>query len=137
MVGHQRGLECGRLHQHAAIRSNEVAEVPHFWTGVKGQPSTKLEVYDIPAKASMDSRSTAKAIDYIQARSREGKPFFLYVGFTHFHPPWGVHPDFKNKSGAGIYADTKMEVDHNVGRDSGCSSRLGRYRGQHDRDSHR
>jgi arylsulfatase len=92
-----------------------VAEVPHFWTGVKGEPSTKLEVYDIPAKASMDSRSTAKAIDYIQARSREGKPFFLYVGFTHFHPPWGVHPDFKNKSGAGIYADTKMEVDHNVG----------------------
>ena len=92
-----------------------VAEVPHFWTGVKGQPSTKLELYDIPAKASMDSRSTAKAIDYIQARSREGKPFFLYVGFTHFHPPWGVHPDFKNKSGAGIYADTKMEVDHNVG----------------------
>jgi arylsulfatase A-like enzyme len=92
-----------------------VADVPHFWTGVKGEPSTKLEVYDIPAKASMDSRSTAKAIDYIQARSREGKPFFLYVGFTHFHPPWGVHPDFKNKSGVGIYADTKMEVDHNVG----------------------
>ncbi len=93
-----------------------VAEVPHFWTGVKGKPSTKLEVYDIPAKASMDSRSTAKAVDFIQARSQEGKPFYLYVGFTHFHPPWGVHPDFENKSGAGIYADTKMEVDHNVGQ---------------------
>jgi len=93
-----------------------VAEVPHFWTGVKGKPSTKLEVYDIPAKASMDSRTTAKAIDYVQARSREGKPFFLYVGFTHFHPPWGVHPDFDNKSGAGIYADTKMEVDYNIGQ---------------------
>jgi len=26
-----------------------------------------------------------------------------------------VHPDFKNKSKAGIYADTKMEVDYNVG----------------------
>jgi arylsulfatase len=93
-----------------------VAEVPHFWTGVKGKPSTKLEVYDIPAKASMDSRSTAKAIEYIQARSTEGKPFFLYVGFTHFHPPWGVHADFENKSGAGVYADTKMEVDYNIGQ---------------------
>ncbi len=93
-----------------------VAEVPHFWTGVKGKPSTRLELYDIPAKARMDSRSTAKAIDFIRARSREGKPFYLYVGFTHFHPPWGVHPDFENRSGAGIYADTKMEVDYNVGQ---------------------
>jgi arylsulfatase len=93
-----------------------VAEVPHFWTGVRGKPSTTLELYDIPAKASMDSRSTAKAIDFIQARSKEDKPFFTYIGFTHFHPPWGVHSDFENRSKAGIYADTKMEVDHNVGQ---------------------
>jgi arylsulfatase len=93
-----------------------VAEVPHFWAGVKGQASAKTEIYDTPAKASMDSRTTVKAIDFIQTRARQEKPFFVYVGFTHFHPPWGVHPDFENKSGAGIYADTKMEVDHNVGR---------------------
>ena len=37
------------------------------------------------------------------------------MGFTHFHPPWGVHPDFENKSKAGVYADTKMEVDYNIG----------------------
>jgi arylsulfatase A-like enzyme len=92
-----------------------VSEVPHLWTGVKGKPSTKTEIYDIPAKASLDSRSTAKAIDFIRTCSTKGKPFFAYVGFTHFHPPWGVHPDFQNKSKAGIYADTKMEVDHNVG----------------------
>jgi len=93
-----------------------VAETPRFWAGVKGKPSTPLEIYDIPAKASMDSRSTAKAVEFIRSRSKGPKPFFLYVGFTHFHPPWGVHPDFENKSGAGVYADTKMEVDHNVGQ---------------------
>ena len=93
-----------------------VAEVPHFWTGVKGKPSTQTEIYDKPAKASMDSRTTTKAIDFIQTRARHEKPFFVYVGFTHFHPPWGVHPDFENKSGAGVYSDTKLEVDHNVGR---------------------
>lgn len=93
-----------------------VAEVPHFWAGVKGQPSRKTEVYDIPAKAKMDSRSTAKAIDFINARAVEDKRFFVYLGFTHFHPPWGVHPDFAGKSKAGIYADTKLEVDHNVGK---------------------
>ena len=93
-----------------------VAEVPHFWTGVKGKPATTTEVYDIPAKASMDSQSTAKAIGFIKERSREEKPFFVYLGFTHFHPPWGVHPSFTNKSRAGIYADTKLEIDYNVGQ---------------------
>ncbi|PHS03237.1 MAG: arylsulfatase [Blastopirellula sp.] len=93
-----------------------VAEVPHFWAGVKGKPSQKTEIYDIPAKATMDSRSTAKAIDFINARSEEKKPFFVYLGFTHFHPPWGVHSDFAGKSKAGIYSDTKLEVDYNVGQ---------------------
>jgi arylsulfatase A-like enzyme len=93
-----------------------VAEVPHFWTGVKGQPSRTTEIYDIPAKATMDHRSTAKAIDFITMRSAEEKPYFVYLGFTHFHPPWGVHPDFTGRSKAGVYADTKMEVDYNIGR---------------------
>ncbi len=93
-----------------------VAEVPHFWAGLKGKPSTSTEIYDIPGKASMDHRSTDKAIEFINDRSKEGKPFFVYVGFTHFHPPWGVHPEFAGKTKAGVYADTKMEVDYNVGK---------------------
>lgn len=93
-----------------------VAEIPHIWKGVRGQQSTKVRVYGKEAKNSLDSESTERAISFIRARVEEGEPFFAYVGFTHFHPPWGVHPDFREKSGAGIYADTKMEVDHNVGR---------------------
>ena len=94
-----------------------VAEVPQFWEGLKGQPSTRTgELYDIPAKAMMDSRTTERTIAFIKEQSNEKNPFYVYVGFTHFHPPWGVHPDFKNKSGAGVYADTKLEVDHNIGR---------------------
>jgi arylsulfatase len=94
-----------------------VAEIPHFWSGVKGKPAaTTDELYDIPAKAKFDSRTTARTIEFIRANAKEGTPFYTYVGFTHFHPPWGVHPDFTGKSGAGIYADTKLEVDHNVGQ---------------------
>lgn len=93
-----------------------VAEVPHFWSGVKGKPATPTEIYDVPAKAKFDSRTTTKAIEFIQKHAKNGKPFYVYVGFTYFHPPWGVHPDFDGKSGAGIYADTKLEVDHNVGK---------------------
>ena len=93
-----------------------VAAVPHFWTGLSGKPSTPTEPYDIPGKAMMDTRSTAKTIDFIKKNAAARKPFFAYVGFSHFHPPLVVHPDFENKSNAGIYADTQMEVDHNVGR---------------------
>jgi arylsulfatase A-like enzyme len=93
-----------------------VAEVPHLWQGKKGQPSTKTEIYDKDAKRNLDSRSTKKAISFINDRAAEGRPFFAYVAFTHFHPPWGVHDDFENASGAGMYADTKLEVDYNVGQ---------------------
>jgi arylsulfatase A-like enzyme len=93
-----------------------VAEVPRLWQGVKGQPSVRTEVYDNEAKRLLDSGSTKRAIAFIKKNASIGKPFFTYVGFTHFHPPWGVHDDFENASGAGIYADTKLEVDHNVGQ---------------------
>jgi arylsulfatase len=93
-----------------------VVEIPLLWRGKKGQPSTKTEIYDKEAKRSPDSESTKRAIAFIEKNASVGKPFFAYVGLTHFHPPWGVHDDFENASGAGIYADTKLEVDHNVGQ---------------------
>lgn len=93
-----------------------VSEVPHIWSGKKGEKSNKVRIYDIAAKSSLDHETTERTIAFINKNVQEGKPFFAYVGFTHFHPPWGVHPDFVNKSKAGIYADTKMEVDYNIGQ---------------------
>ncbi len=94
----------------------EVAEIPHIWQGKKGEKSTKVRIYDVEAKSSLDREITERTIAFMKKNAKQGKPFFAYVGFTHFHPPWGVHPDIENKSGAGIYADTKMEVDYNVGQ---------------------
>jgi arylsulfatase A-like enzyme len=94
----------------------EVATVPYIWQGVKGTPATKVKKFDIPVKQTLDREITEKAIAYIKKQAKSGKPFFNYIGFTHFHPPFTVHPDFKNKSKAGIYADTQMEVDFNVGQ---------------------
>jgi arylsulfatase A-like enzyme len=94
----------------------KVAEVPHIWQGVKGAPSEKLRPFDIEAKRLMDRESTERAIGFIERNAGSDAPFYLYLGFTQFHPPWGVHPDFANVSKAGLYADIKHEVDHNVGR---------------------
>ncbi len=93
----------------------EVAEVPHIWQGKKGETSAKVRLYDVDAKSKLDRETTERTISFINKNVNEKKPFFAYVGFTHFHPPWGVSLDFENKSKAGIYADTKMEVDYNVG----------------------
>jgi arylsulfatase A-like enzyme len=92
-----------------------VAQIPHLWGGKKGEESTKTGIYNVEAKRKLDRESSEMAISFIQKNTKKDKPFFTYVGFTHFHPPWGVHPDFENKSKAGIYTDTKLEVDYNVG----------------------
>jgi arylsulfatase A-like enzyme len=92
-----------------------VAEVPYMWKGKKGEPSVKTVLYDLEAKRNLDHGSTERAVEYIKGNADGDDPFFLYLGYTHFHPPWGVHEDFENKSKAGIYADTKMEVDRNIG----------------------
>jgi arylsulfatase A-like enzyme len=92
-----------------------VATVPYMWEGKKGEASKKVKLYDKEAKRNLDRGTTERTISFINKNSKEKKPFFTYVGFTHFHPPWGVHDDFENASKAGVYADTKMEVDHNIG----------------------
>jgi arylsulfatase A-like enzyme len=94
----------------------KVAEIPHIWQGVKGKKSERVRPFDVKAKSTLDRETTERTIAFIKKNAKQNKPFFSYVGFTHFHPPWGIHPDFENKSKAGIYADTKMEVDYNVGQ---------------------
>ncbi len=91
-----------------------VATVPYIWAGVKGKNAEKVKPFDLEARAMMDYEITKKSIAYIKNKAEEGKPFYNYIGLTHFHPPFRVHPDFVNKSKAGIFADTLMEVDHNI-----------------------
>jgi arylsulfatase A-like enzyme len=92
-----------------------VATVPFIWEGKKGEKATKVMPFDLQARALMDKRITDKSIAYIKKMAKSGKPFYNYIGLTHFHPPFLVHPDFANASKAGVFADTVMEVDHNIG----------------------
>jgi arylsulfatase A-like enzyme len=94
----------------------EVATVPYIWEGVKGKKATKVKPFDLKARAVMDREITEKSIAYIKKMAKAGKPFYNYIGLTHFHPPFLVHPDFENKSKSGVFADTVMEVDYNVGK---------------------
>jgi len=61
---------------------------------------------------------TNQASNWIQryARTRTGKPFFLYVALTAPHTPWLPLKQFQGKSKAGMYGDFTMQVDDTVGQ---------------------
>ena len=93
-----------------------VAQTPYIYEGVKGEKAKKVKEFGIPEKVTLDREITERAVTNIIKQAETGKPFFSYIAFTHFHPPFTVHNDFKNKSKSGIYADTQMEVDYNIGQ---------------------
>lgn len=93
-----------------------VATTPYIYEGVKGKDAKKVKVFDLAAKVTLDNDITERAIENIYQQAKTGKPFFSYIAFTHFHPPFTVNEKFKNASKSGIYADTQMEVDFNIGR---------------------
>lgn len=50
------------------------------------------------------------------AKTRTGKPFFLYVALTAPHTPWLPLEKFRGKSKVGMYGDFTMQVDETVGQ---------------------
>ncbi|MAG93770.1 MAG: Cerebroside-sulfatase [Planctomycetaceae bacterium] len=59
---------------------------------------------------------TDRACGYIQQRSREETPFFLYFPLTAPHKPVLPHPRFRGKTKLGPYGDFVVQVDATVGR---------------------
>lgn len=60
-------------------------------------------------------RFTDEAISMIQKRDT-AKPLMLYLAYPAPHTPWLPGPEFVGKSGAGMYGDFMMMVDHEIGR---------------------
>lgn len=89
---------------------------PQIWQGVKGQPSEPVAEYNLETRTVMDERITEHAIDFIKRKTEDDAPFFMYVSFTHIHPPFYHHPDFTGKSGGGKYSDMLAEVDFRSGQ---------------------
>ncbi len=61
-------------------------------------------------------RLTDEAIAVIEKRRGARKPLMLYLAYPAPHTPWLPSPAFTGKSGAGLYGDFLMMVDHEIGR---------------------
>jgi arylsulfatase A len=61
-------------------------------------------------------RFTEKAVAYIKRAAKADKPFFLYWTPIAPHKPVVPNKEFIGKSGAGVYGDFVVELDHSVGQ---------------------
>lgn len=59
---------------------------------------------------------TNKAIDYLENKREDNKPFILYVAHTMLHSRVGVSPEFKGTSDRSLYGDALQELDSETGR---------------------
>jgi arylsulfatase len=93
-------------------------EIPKLWNGKRGEKATPDRDLDMAIRPLLDQMIAEKATDFIKRTAKEGKPFFTYIAFTHFHPPEAAHPDFdqKDPSRSGMYADIIAEQDYRTGQ---------------------
>jgi arylsulfatase A len=64
--------------------------------------------------AQLTTLYTDHAVSFIDRH--KDQPFFLYVPHTMVHVPLAVSEKFRDKSGAGLFGDTVMEIDWSVGQ---------------------
>ena len=91
-------------------------EAPSVMQGVAGEPATVARDYDLEYRGVIDGDLTDKAIDFINRKSQEENPFFLYLAYTNTHYPNIPHPEFDGATGNGVWADILHQTDTYVGR---------------------
>jgi arylsulfatase len=61
----------------------------------------------------LTQRYTKRSIEFIE--KSKNAPFFLYLAHSMVHIPLGASPQFKGKSGLGLYGDALAEIDWSFG----------------------
>ena len=84
----------------------------HVMSSRRGESARKeLEVFGREKRATIDREITDHALDFIQRKAKEDKPFFVFIPYTQTHTPHDPHPDAKGKTGNGDFADILAQTD--------------------------
>lgn len=94
----------------------DVSSEPYIVESKRNQTPKRVKKYDLKTRATIDAEITEKTINFMRKNSKNKKPFFAYVPFTHPHLPTIAHPDFNGKTGNGPYADVLAEIDFRSGQ---------------------
>jgi arylsulfatase len=65
---------------------------------------------------TIDTEITDAALDFIDRAHKADKPFFVWWNSTRMHIWTHLSPEYKDKTGLGVYPDGMMEQDADVGR---------------------
>jgi arylsulfatase A-like enzyme len=67
---------------------------------------------------TIDDDVASRSADFIERQHKAGKPFFIWVNFTHMHFRTYAKPESKGQAGRwqGIYHDVMIDHDKNVGQ---------------------
>jgi len=87
---------------------------PYVLESKKGQTPKKAKLYDLEYRALIDRELTTRATNFMKNNVKADKPFFVYLPYTATHFPTIPHPDFKGKSGNGVWGDLLMQIDSYV-----------------------
>src|SRR5262249_48184278 len=76
---------------------------------------------------TIDDEIAARAVEFLERKSKERQPFFLWVNFTHMHLRTHAKPASFGQSGRWMseYADVMIDHDKNVGQVLDALDRLG------------
>ena len=93
-------------HYFGALGANDGGQVT-LWHNRK-KLKTTIEM------AGLSRLYTDKSIEFLRQHGQE--PFFLYVAHTMMHVVIDASPEYRNRTGNGLYADTLEELDTETGR---------------------
>jgi len=96
--------------------SHAFAKPSYVMEGNKGEEPRNVTIYDSRQRLLIDKELTDKSIDFMRRHASDEKPFFLYVPYTQTHLPVLPHPEFRNKTRNGHFADVLAQVDAYVGQ---------------------
>lgn len=102
---------------YSSLQGFSKSGVPQSYVmeGKKGQNPKRIRPYQLDYRPLIDRELTNRAISFMKKQTAADKPFFVYLPYTATHFPTMPHPDFKGKSGNGVWADLLMQIDSYTG----------------------
>ncbi|MCK4920929.1 MAG: sulfatase-like hydrolase/transferase [Bacteroidales bacterium] len=93
----------------------------YFWGTLGSNDIGVIDIYHnmeferkFPDMSQLTRTYTDKAIDFIE--ENKDAPFLVYLAHSMVHTVIDASPDFKNRSGNGLFADVVEELDFETGR---------------------
>jgi arylsulfatase len=98
-----------------ATDKNDTTEDPSFGK-VGKQVIENTGPLNTKRMETVDEEFVAAALDFMERKTKEGKPWFCYMNTTRMHVWTHLKPSSIGKTGLGLYPDGMVELDGYVGQ---------------------